>query len=117
MQTRPFRIAEPETYTSYRLVVTETTGAANANLAEVELLTDGSKAQTTGVKVVGAPEFEVTEDTEWTGTVATFSGGVGYPSGPVTARAPMARSWLEISAPSPSRAPTPGPSPAITSPE
>ena len=85
MQTRPFRIAEPETYTSYRLVVTETTGAANANLAEVELLTDGSKAQTTGVKVVGAPEFEVTEDTEWTGTVATFSGGVGYPSGPVTA--------------------------------
>ena len=85
VQTRPFRITEPETYTSYRLVVTATTGAANANLSELELLTDGSHAQTTGLKVTAAPEFEITEDVEWTGTVATFSGGVGYPASEVTA--------------------------------
>lgn len=85
VQTRPFRIAEPETYTSYRLVVTETTGGAAANLSEVELLTDGSHPQTTRLKVTAAPAFEITEDREWAGTVATFSGGVGYPASEVTA--------------------------------
>lgn len=76
-QTRPFKVAVPETYTSYRLVVTATGGAATTNLAEVELLTDGSKSQNTQVTVAAAPGFEVTEDAAWSGTVATFSGGVG----------------------------------------
>ncbi len=76
-QTRPFRIDKPGTYTSYRLVVTATTGGDAVSLSEIELLTDGSHAAKGPTKVVAAPDLEVTEDREWSGTVATFSGGVG----------------------------------------
>ncbi|WP_432970748.1 GH92 family glycosyl hydrolase [Dactylosporangium sp. CA-233914] len=40
-QTRPFRIDHPGKFTQYRLVVTKTVGAAQANLAEIELLAGG----------------------------------------------------------------------------
>ena len=88
VQTRPFKVAAPETYTAYRLVVTATTGAAAPNLSELELLTDGSFAQNTQVKVSAAAPFEVVEDTAWSGTVGEFSGGVG--SKPVDATATIA---------------------------
>jgi predicted alpha-1,2-mannosidase len=87
-QTRPFRVAEPETYTAYRLVVTATVGAASPNLSEIEFLTDGSHAQNAQVKVSAAADFEVTEDTAWSGTIGEFSGGVG--SKPVDATATIA---------------------------
>ncbi|MEO7754348.1 MAG: GH92 family glycosyl hydrolase [Terracoccus sp.] len=76
-QTRPFEIDKPGTYTSYRLVVTATTGGSAPTLSEVEFLTDGSHAANGRTKVVAAPELEVTQGQEWSGTVATFSGGVG----------------------------------------
>jgi hypothetical protein len=91
VQTRPFRLADTGTYTSYRLVVTATKGAAAPNLSEVELLTDGSKAENTGIKVTAGPAFETSEDTAWTGTVGTFSGGVGQGQDPsATATATIA---------------------------
>ncbi|GAB2769223.1 GH92 family glycosyl hydrolase [Terrabacter koreensis] len=90
-QTRPFEIPHTGTFTTYRLVVTATVGGEAANLSEVELLTDGSKAQNTGIKVSAAEAFETSEDTSWTGTVATFSGGVGQGQDPsATATATIA---------------------------
>jgi predicted alpha-1,2-mannosidase len=38
LQTRPFEIARPGSYTAYRLVVTANSGAATTSLAELELL-------------------------------------------------------------------------------
>jgi hypothetical protein len=91
VQTRPFEMAHTGTFTSYRLVVTATAGGAAPNLSELELLTDGSKAQNTGIKVSAAESFEVAEDTAWSGTVATFSGGVGQGQDPsATAKATIA---------------------------
>lgn len=40
-QTRPFTIARPGKFAQFRLVVSKTVGAAQANLAEVELLAGG----------------------------------------------------------------------------
>jgi predicted alpha-1,2-mannosidase len=40
-QTRPFRIDRPGRFQQFRLVVTRTAGAENANLAEIELLAGG----------------------------------------------------------------------------
>ena len=74
-QTRPFKIAEPGTYTAYRLVVTASTGTPT--LSEVEFLTDGSKAQNTGLKVSASSALEGIEGTPISGTVGTFSGGKG----------------------------------------
>lgn len=74
-QTRPFKIAEPGTYTAYRLVVTASTGMPT--LSEVEFLTDGSKAQNTGVKVSATTSLEGVEGQEVAGTIGTFSGGKG----------------------------------------
>lgn len=82
VQTRPFRLRDTGTYTSYRLVVTATKGADAPNLSEIEFLTDGSKAQNTGLKVAAGPAIETSEDTAWTGTVGTFSGGVGQGQDP-----------------------------------
>lgn len=91
VQTRPFEMAHTGTFTSYRLVVTATAGGAAPNLSELELLTDGSKAQNTGIKVSAAESFEVAEDTVWSGTVGTFSGGVGQGQDPsATAKATIA---------------------------
>ncbi|WP_353951051.1 GH92 family glycosyl hydrolase [Knoellia sp. S7-12] len=74
-QTRPFKIAEPGTYTSYRLVVTASTGTPT--LSEIEFLTDGSKAENAGVKVSASTSLEGIEGQKIGGTVATFSGGKG----------------------------------------
>ncbi|MEV6864898.1 GH92 family glycosyl hydrolase [Streptosporangium subroseum] len=40
-QTRPFRISHPAQFAQFRLVVTKTVGAAQTNLAEIELLAGG----------------------------------------------------------------------------
>ena len=76
-QTRPFELADNGTYTSYRLVVTKTVGGETPNLAEIELLTDGSKAENTSLKVSAAPAAETMQGESWSGTLATFSGGKG----------------------------------------
>lgn len=84
-QTRPFELDQRGTYTSYRLVVTKTVGAATPNLAEMEFLTDGSKAENTSLKVSAAPVLETLQGEAWSGTVATFSGGKGSTADAFTA--------------------------------
>ena len=71
-QTRPFRIATPGTYTTYRLVVTDSTGTPR--LSEVEFLTDGTKAQNAGLKVTVGDALESVQGQPVSGIVATFSG-------------------------------------------
>jgi len=46
-QTRPFRIAHPGTYSSYRLSVTGTSTGSSPAVAEIELLTGGPSAEPT----------------------------------------------------------------------
>lgn len=70
-QTRPFKVATPGTYTTYRLVVTASDGTPR--LAEVELLTDGTKAENAGLRVTAADEIEGIEGGSVSGTFATFS--------------------------------------------
>jgi len=70
-QTRPFKVATPGTYTTYRLVVTASDGTPR--LAEVEFLTDGTKAENAGLKVTAADEIEGIERQPVSGTLATFS--------------------------------------------
>ncbi len=77
VQTRPFEVRDTGTYTSYRLVVTATVGAAAPNLSEVELLSDGSHAQQAPLAVRGETGIEVTEDSPWSGVLATAVGGFG----------------------------------------
>ncbi|NNM46148.1 ATP-binding protein [Knoellia sp. DB2414S] len=71
-QTRPFKVAMPGTYTTYRLVVTASSGIPR--LAEVEFLTDGTKAENAGLRVTAGDALEGVEGTPVSGTVATFSG-------------------------------------------
>ncbi|QKE82848.1 ATP-binding protein [Arthrobacter sp. NEB 688] len=75
VQTRPFEVDHPGTYSSYRLVVTAANGAVN--LSEVELLTDGSKAARGPLSVTAGDPAETSVGREWSGTVATFAGGRG----------------------------------------
>ena len=75
VQTRPFEVAKPGTFTQYRLVVTAATGPVN--LAELELLTDGSKAGTSALTVTAADPLETSVGQAWSGTVATVAGGKG----------------------------------------
>ncbi|WP_307812369.1 GH92 family glycosyl hydrolase [Phycicoccus sp. CSK15P-2] len=83
VQTRPFRVARPGTYTSYRLVVTAATGAVT--LSEVELLTDGSRASVGPLTVTATDPVEVSEGQEWSGVLATFAGGRGRGDSEATA--------------------------------
>ena len=71
-QTRPFKVATPGTYTTYRLVVTASDGTPR--LSEVELLTDGTKAENAGLRVTAGDGLEGVEDMPLSGTLATFSG-------------------------------------------
>ena len=71
-QTRPFKVATPGTYTTYRLVVTASDGTPR--LSEVEFLTDGTKAENAGLRVTAGDGLEGVEDMPLSGTVATFSG-------------------------------------------
>ncbi|MFC4035040.1 GH92 family glycosyl hydrolase [Streptomyces polygonati] len=100
-QTRPFAIARPGRFAQFRLVVTKTAGAAQTNLAEVELLAGGdvqlggdavsvSAAQdpvpATGGVAVSVPLATVTGGTA-SGYQATINWGDGSPAAPGTVAA------------------------------
>jgi predicted alpha-1,2-mannosidase len=93
-QTRPFKISEPGQFAQFRLVVTRTAGAAQTNLAEIELLAGGdvqlggnavsvSAAQNpvpaTGGVAVSAPLATVTGGTA-SAYRATINWGDGSPA-------------------------------------
>lgn len=74
-QTRPFKIDKPGTYTSYRLVITRSTGTPS--LSEVEFLTDGSKAEKSDIKLSATTDLEALTGQPVANVVAIFSGGKG----------------------------------------
>ncbi|MEO7269278.1 MAG: GH92 family glycosyl hydrolase [Knoellia sp.] len=74
-QTRPFRIDRPGTYTSYRLVVTRSTGTPS--ISELEFLTDGSRAKKSDIKLTTTTDLEALSGQPVTDVVAIFSGGKG----------------------------------------
>ncbi|GIF12695.1 GH92 family glycosyl hydrolase [Actinoplanes teichomyceticus] len=75
-QTRPFRIDRPGRYTRFRLAVTGTTGAEQANLAEIELLAGGDVQLGGGsVAVTGASGVAARSGAEVSVPLATVTGG------------------------------------------
>lgn len=75
-QTRPFQIDKPGRFTRFRLVVSKTTGAEQANLAEVELLAGGDVQLGGGsVTVDGVATVPARTGTAVSGTLATVTGG------------------------------------------
>ncbi|WP_220039835.1 GH92 family glycosyl hydrolase [Nonomuraea aridisoli] len=80
-ETRPFRIGEPGRFARFRLVVTKTVGAAQANLAEIELLAGGDVQLGGGpITVTGANGVQATAGVEVSAPLATVTGGTasGY---------------------------------------
>ncbi|WP_436520681.1 GH92 family glycosyl hydrolase [Actinoplanes sp. HUAS TT8] len=80
-QTRPFQITRPGRFTQFRLVVGRTTGAPQANLAEIELLAGGDvKLGGGSVTVSGATTVPALSGTAVTVPLATVTGGTasGY---------------------------------------
>ena len=75
-QTRPFAIDEPGRFAQFRLVVTRTAGAAQANLAEIELLQGGNVVVGGGdLTVTAAATASATTAAPFSGTLATVTGG------------------------------------------
>ncbi|MGA5304970.1 GH92 family glycosyl hydrolase [Nucisporomicrobium flavum] len=88
LQTRPFKIAKPGRYASYKLDVTANTGETSTTLAEVELLGRPAPACTTTIadKVVGAVSVKsgvtcIKEGATVTGLVTVSKGASLYVSG------------------------------------
>ncbi|MFC3505531.1 GH92 family glycosyl hydrolase [Micromonospora krabiensis] len=80
-QTRPFEIGKPGRFTQFRLVVTKTAGAAQANLAEIELLAGGDlELAGDDVAVTAVDEVHATAGTEVSVPLAMVTGGTasGY---------------------------------------
>jgi PKD repeat protein len=80
-QTQPFKIDKPGRFSQFRLVVTKTTGAAQANLAEVELLAGGDVQLVGGNVTVTSPaEVPAKAGTPVSVPLATVTGGTagGY---------------------------------------
>ena len=80
-QTRPFRIGRPGKFAQFRLVVTKTAGAAQANLAEIELLAGGDVQLGGGaVTVAGSAAVTARTGTQVSVPLATVTGGTatGY---------------------------------------
>ena len=80
-QTRPFRIDRPGRFQQFRLVVTKTTGADRANLAEIELLAGGDVQLGGGaVTVTGAATVPALSGAAVSVPLATVTGGTasGY---------------------------------------
>jgi predicted alpha-1,2-mannosidase len=80
-QTRPFRIDRPGRFARFRLVVTRTTGAAQPNLAEVELLAGGDVQLGGGtVEVTAAGTVPARSGAAVSVPLATVTGGTasGY---------------------------------------
>jgi predicted alpha-1,2-mannosidase len=76
-QTRPFKIAEPGRFARFRLVVTKTAGAAQTNLAEIELLAGGDVQLGGGTVAVSAAQSTVhaTSGVAVSVPLATVTGG------------------------------------------
>ncbi|MEV4702354.1 GH92 family glycosyl hydrolase [Actinoplanes sp. NPDC049316] len=88
LQTRPFKIAKPGRYTSYKLDVAANTGETSTTLAEIELLGRPTPACTTTIadKVVGAVSVKsgvtcIKEGATVTGLVTVSKGASLYVSG------------------------------------
>ena len=80
-QTRPFEIDKPGRFAQFRLVVTKTTGAAQANLAEIELLAGGDVQLSGGtVTVTGSGDVPARAGAAVSVPLATVTGGTasGY---------------------------------------
>ncbi|WP_371779156.1 GH92 family glycosyl hydrolase [Streptosporangium subroseum] len=80
-QTRPFRISHPAQFAQFRLVVTETVGAAQTNLAEIELLAGGDVQLGGGaITVVAESSVHATSGTAVSVPLASVTGGTasGY---------------------------------------
>jgi predicted alpha-1,2-mannosidase len=80
-QTRPFKIDDPGKFAQFRLVVTKTVGAAQANLAEIELLAGGDVQLGGGaVAVTAASGVSATSGAPVSVPLATVTGGTatGY---------------------------------------
>ncbi|GAA3451749.1 GH92 family glycosyl hydrolase [Dactylosporangium matsuzakiense] len=75
-QTRPFQVSHPGKFTQFRLVVTRTAGAAQTNLAEIELLRGGDVALGGGdVTVTPAADVPATSGVAVSVPLATVTGG------------------------------------------
>ncbi|BCY07469.1 GH92 family glycosyl hydrolase [Actinoplanes sp. L3-i22] len=75
-QTRPFKIDKPGRFTRFRLAVTKSAGAEQANLAEVELLAGGDVQLGGGsVTVTGAANVAARSGTAVAIPLATVTGG------------------------------------------
>ncbi|MEV1328433.1 GH92 family glycosyl hydrolase [Micromonospora costi] len=80
-QTRPFKVSHPGRFTQFRLVVTKTAGATQANLAEIELLAGGDLQLAGGaVTVTAADGVHATSGVPVSVPLATVTGGTaaGY---------------------------------------
>ncbi|MFC0506557.1 GH92 family glycosyl hydrolase [Micromonospora costi] len=80
-QTRPFKVSHPGRFAQFRLVVTKTAGAAQANLAEIELLAGGDLQLSGGaVTVTAADGVHATSGVPVSVPLATVTGGTaaGY---------------------------------------
>ncbi|WP_446215348.1 GH92 family glycosyl hydrolase [Micromonospora sp. IBHARD004] len=79
-QTRPFRISHPGQFAQFRLAVTKTVGAAQTNLAEIELLAGGDVLLGGGaVAVTAASGVHATSGAAVSVPLAAVTGGT--PSG------------------------------------
>ncbi|GIF08938.1 GH92 family glycosyl hydrolase [Actinoplanes siamensis] len=76
-QTRPFRIEKPGRFTRFRLDVTRITGAAQPNLAEIELLSADEDVVIGGgdVTVTAAPTVQARSGAAASVSLATVTGG------------------------------------------
>ncbi|MGK5740281.1 GH92 family glycosyl hydrolase [Micromonospora sp. URMC 103] len=80
-QTRPFKIDKPGRFAQFRLAVTKTVGAAQPNLAEIELLAGGDLQLVGGaVTVTAANGVHATSGVPVSVPLATVTGGnaAGY---------------------------------------
>ena len=80
-QTRPFRISKPGKFAQFRLAVTKTVGAAQTNLAEMELLAGGDVQLGGGaIAVTAASSVHATSGAAVSVPLATVTGGIasGY---------------------------------------
>ncbi|MEU3986720.1 GH92 family glycosyl hydrolase [Streptomyces sp. NPDC026672] len=75
-QTRPFKIGEPGKFAQFRLVVSKTVGAAQTNLAEIELLAGGDVQLGGGaIAVFAANSVHATSGAEVSMPLGTVTGG------------------------------------------
>jgi hypothetical protein len=85
-QTRPFAIDDPGTFRYFRLSVTRTVGAAQLNLAELELLSGGDVVIGGGpLTVTPAAALDGVAGGPVSGTLATVTGGTGTTAADYTA--------------------------------